>query len=237
MAENLRVPPDLHEGMISHVAPVPAGQSDTEVTNLMGAIAHARESAQSLAALQRTTKADRTLSPESAALRVRAQALRNAERIAARLDAARAQARAALDMYDSATSSPPAPRDAVALGLEAEIRASLKGMVKESDRKKAIADAFNAKDERILGAILRGPAFLSGLSDIEHASYRHRYQHEFHREATIIANRRRKALEAFDRAGGSFMRFAKQLTDDPLALRAEGAQADREAAEAALSGE
>lgn len=236
MAENLRVPPDLNEGMISHVAPVPAGQEDKEVTNLMGAIAHARESAQSLAALQRTAKADRTLSPESAALRVRAQALRNAERIAARLDAARAQATVALETFERTTAAPPPPRDAAALALEGEIRANLKNMT-ERERKDILAQAFVAKDETIIGAVLRGPAFLSGLSETELERRRHDYRKAFFPAESAAAERRRKALEAFDRAGGSFMRFAKQLTDDPLALRAEGAQAEREEAEAALSGE
>lgn len=233
MNDRARVPVDLNERMISHVAPVPAGTDDKETTELMNGIRYAREEAEKLIELRRTMQVDPTLSRDAAALRVRTVALQAAERVARRLDAARAQAAAALDTYDRVTSSPPAPRDQVALGIEAEIRASLKAM-KESDRKKVMADAFAGKDERVLGAVLRGPAFLSGLTDTEHGMQRHRYQREFHREATVTADRRRKALETFDRLGETFIRLARELTDDPLALRADQSVANREAAEAAL---
>jgi hypothetical protein len=231
-----RVPIDLHEQMITHVAPIPAGGDDPETMALVHGIKFAREEAERLVELQRVTRIDPALNRDSAALRVRTFALRGAERVAAKLDAARTLAATALDTYDRATSSPPAPRDNVALGLEAEIRVSMKGMP-ASDRKKVIADAFAAKDERVLGALLRGPAFLSGLSPAEHDAQRRRYQREFHAAASVAADRHRKALEAFDRAGNSFMRLTRAMTDDPLALRAETASADREAAEAAIKGE
>ena len=97
-----------------------------------------------------------------------------------------------------------------------------------------IDGAFASRDMLVLGALLRGPAFLSGLSDTELAAARHRYRREFHNEASASADTKRKALEAFDRAGNSFVRLTKGMTDDPLATRAETAQAAREAAESAV---
>lgn len=233
MSNRTRVPMDLHEGTISHVAPIPEGVEDLETAGLMTGIRLAREEAEKLLEAQRALKADATLSPESAALRVRTATLQSAERIAKRLDAPRAQATAAVESYERATHAPVAPRDPAQLNLEAEIRANLKSM-SESERKAVLADAFREKNLAVIGAVLRGPAFLCGLTTTEQEIRRREYRRTFHPKETADAERRRRALEAFDRAGTSFVRLAAELTDDPLAKRAEAAVAARETAEAAL---
>lgn len=227
--QELKVPLDLSSDVIAHAAALPAGIEDSEIAALTSTLRDARSGADSLVNLVKAVRADPTLSQEAAAMRVRQQALRVAQAATKKLDISRARAAAALDAHERATRAPAAPSDAVALALEGEIRSSLRWM--KGGRDKVIADAFDAGDKQVIGAVLRGPSFLSGSPPAKVEWLRERYRREFFPKETEQADRRKKALDAFDRAGGSFVRFVKRLTDDPLAMRAEDAKTAREQAE------
>ncbi len=233
MDDELRVPVDLDERVIAHVAPIPLGEKDVEVEGLAEAVRLARTTALQLLELRKTSRADRSMTQEAAALRVRAAALKQAERVAARMDAARASAAGAVEQAMISTGTPGAPRDNVALALETEIRASLKAM-SDVDRQKAIAAAFEAKDEAVIGAVLRGPSFLTGMGPAQLDAARHRYRQTFHGETAKIAERRQKAVEAADRAGKLFVGLIRRLTESRSISHAARQQQAREQAETAL---
>src|SRR5690606_5566658 len=134
------------------------------------------------------------------------------------------------------TSCPPPPRDAVALGLEQEIRARLAAMP-ESERKDAIDQAFTERNEAVIGAVLRGPAMLVGMSPARHDVVRARYQREFHGIDLARRERITKALDAVERGGTAFMGIVRAAANDPAARVAAKRKEKRDAALAAHSKE
>lgn len=92
--------------------------------------------------------------------------------------------------------------------------------------------AIERGDDAVIGAVLRGPAFLTGLSEAELAVRqstwrRIRFPEEFNRE-----NRLKKAMEATEAAGRSFLTFVKSVADGEAARLADAAQQRARAAEA-----
>lgn len=244
MADDLKIPLEVHEGLItrhdverpapSRLIPVdPNDRPDPEIAAMGSAMAYARQQAASILEVRKRLQADATLTPEAQALRLRSVATQAASAVATRLDASRAQASAAVEASRAAINRPPAPRDSVALGLETEIRSSLKAM-DDDQRAAVIATAFEQKDLSVIGAVLRGPSFLSGLAPSKLPLMQERYAREFHGDEFERTERRAKALEQFDRSGGSFLRFTQKLVSDPVAKLAEANLKAREEAEAAL---
>lgn len=117
-------------------------KADAAFTDLSAAMKFAREQATSLVNLERAALADRTLTHEGALLQIANAAPKSGERVAMRLDAARAKAKAEIDGIAKRTASPPSLKDAVGLGLEQETRARLASMP-EKERRDAVARAFS----------------------------------------------------------------------------------------------
>lgn len=129
--------------------------------------------------------------------------------------------------------SPPPPQDQLALSMEAEIRSRLAAMP-EAERDKAVDGAFAEKNLTIISAILRGPAFLSGISPAKHAMARHRYGATFHAEELARRDRLKSALDATERSGQSFVRFVTQVATNQAVTVAE-AQSNARSAEQAVA--
>lgn len=232
----LRPPQDIHEAAVEqHYARAPSGEveSDSAIATLAVAIRATRLNSESLAAYADTLAKDRLLSPDAARLKLRDNALKLAEATAKKLDEAKARVQREIEEIDALTSTPPAPRDQLSAGLEAEIRARL-AILPEKARDEAIGKAFAEKDRNIVAAVLRGPALLVGLSQARHDMVRHRYRTTFHPEETERRKRLTAALEATERGGHSFLKFITDAATGPATQIAEAA-ANAQAAEQAIA--
>lgn len=211
----------------------PAYQPDAVVLGMAAALKEAREKGNQLLDLKKRLLADTTLTPEDAALRLRTGATSVAEAVVAKLDASRDSAAAALDAYAKSTGIPPAPANALAASMEAELRAHLK-TASEKDRNAIIEEAFATKDVSVLGAILRAHPALSGIAPAKMTLLRERYRKTFHSVETAQAERRRQALEQINVSGRAYVKFIEKLIESPKAKLAEANRRAREEAEAAL---
>ncbi|MBB2699168.1 UNVERIFIED_ORG: hypothetical protein GGI66_003850 [Rhizobium esperanzae] len=231
----LRPPQDIHEATVEqHYARAPNGEveRDASIATLATAVATTRQNSENLAAYADTLSKDRLLSPDAARLKLRDNALRLAEATAKKLDEAKALVQRQIEEIDTLTSTPPALRDQLSAGLEAEIRARLASM-QEKARDDAISKAFAEKDNTIIAAVLRGPALLVGLSQARHDMVRHRYRETFHPEETARRRRLAAALEATERSGNSFIGYIATATTGSAIQIAE-ASANAQAAEQAI---
>ncbi|PDT07866.1 hypothetical protein [Rhizobium sp. M1] len=231
----LRPPPDIHEAAVEqHYARAPSGEveKDAAIATLAVAIRTTRLNSENLAAYADTLSKDRLLSPDAARLKLRDNALKLAEATAKKLDEAKALVQRQIEEIDALTSTPPALRDQLSAGLEAEIRARLASM-QEKARDEAIGKAFAEKDATIIGAVLRGPALLVGLSQVRHDMVRHRYREMFHPEETARRRRLAAALETTERSGHSFIGYIATATTGAATQIAE-ASANAQAAEQAI---
>lgn len=222
----LKKPPiDIHEAAISSIID---DEGDDIGRTLTRAARVARDNAARLATLGEALAADATLPDAAKRARLREAALGLGSRVAAELDKARSVAEAELASIASATAAPPAPRDPGALAIEAELRAALRQMTHE-DRRAALAD------DRVLGAAMRGPALLAGMSEAEAAATAEAYRKRAHPAAAARVDKIARARDALDRVGKSFMGY----TAKAAALGEMDAQHQRvaEAAMAAVKGE
>lgn len=231
----LKVPPGLNEQAVEHFAvrDRKSGRiADEEVGALASAVKLAREEAIRLSHLEMATLADPTQTREAGLLQLANAAVRSGERIAAPLDAARAKVAARIAEIEKRISAPPAPRDALALSIESEVRARLAAM-SDKDRSAAIDAALKAGDAVVVGAVLRGPALLTGLSDARHEMLRHSYRARFHKAEADRVSALRKALEATERMGNLFVSVVREATGSPAARLAASNKEIREQALAA----
>ncbi|TRC76891.1 hypothetical protein FJV83_24175 [Mesorhizobium sp. WSM4307] len=219
----LNVPIDLDERMIDQFAETDplTGKpvADPVVSGLSDAVRLAREQAKSLAALEAAALADKTTAFEASILRVASAAEKSGGRVATQLDAARTKAMTEIANIERRTGSPPPPKDSIALGIEAEIRARLASMTPK-DRDAAISKAKAEGNEVIIAAVLRGPAMLVGLSEAEQNLMRHAYRERFHKADYARLTRLNKALEATDRSGRLFVKIVRTAIDSPAAILA-----------------
>jgi hypothetical protein len=230
----LKLPPSLHEGMVEQFAKRDRHTGrivdDEYIGGLSRAVKLARESADALANLEQAALADSTQTREAALLQVSGAALKSGERVAKALDAARGRVQAEIALIDRQTGTPPPPKDAVEVSLESDIRNRLSQMPTK-ERDDVLSEALATNNAMILGAVLRGPAMLSGLTNTRMDILRARYRKQFHAEATARREALAKALEATNRAGNLFVGLIKQATEEPAVQLAAAAVKARKAAE------
>ncbi|MFL5011412.1 hypothetical protein [Rhizobium sp.] len=232
----LRPPQEIHEAAVEqHYARAPSGEveKDAAIASLATAVRTTRINSESLAGYADTIAKDRLLSPDAARLKLRENALKLAEATAKKLDEAKALVQQEIAEISARTSTPPAPRDQLSAGLEAEIRARLAGM-QEKARDEAIGKAFAEMDTNIIAAILRGPALLVGMSQTRHDIVRRRYRITFHPDEEARLKRLTAALEATERSGRSFIDYIATATTGSATQIAEAA-ANAQAAEQAIA--
>ncbi|MEZ2219628.1 hypothetical protein [Rhizobium sp. RCC_161_2] len=232
----LKPPIDIHEAAVErHYARSPSGEvvGDAALAALVAAVRLTRQNSEALASYADTLASDRLLAPTAARLRLRDNALKLAEATARKLDEAKARAQREVEEADTLTSMPPAPRDALTAGLEAEIRGRLAAL-SDKTREEVVSRAFEEKDLSIISAVLRGPAMLTGMSQARHDMVRNRYRTTFHPEATERRRRLADALEATERTGRSFINYIATATTG-AAIEIADASARSQAAEQAIA--
>lgn len=232
----LKVPLDIHESTMEQWQErSDKGElvADPAISRLSDAIKTTRTNCSTLVGLSDALAQDWTNSPQASALKLRGHALRLAEATAQKLDAAKEAVQGEIDTIVAAIGTPPLPGTQYAVGLEQEIRSRLAAMP-EKAREEAISKAFAAKDQTVIGAVLRGPAMLVGMSDERHAMVREHYRREFHPVEYARYRRLRGAMETMVRTGQSFLGFIGGVVNSESANLAEAAVANARAAEIAV---
>ena len=92
-----------------------------------------------------------------------------------KIDAARERTLKEIAKIEAETYSPPEPKHVSGSMLEAEIRNALAAM-KPKERANAIHEAIENGDDATVGAIMRGPLLLTGLTASEREIMRHRWR-------------------------------------------------------------
>ena len=206
--------------------------ADDDLDTLAGALRHAHGQAEQVLALSKALRADPTKSPSAVALTLREKGLKAGEQAAQSLDRARNCLAATLARLSEQTAAPLLARDAGAMMLEGEIRSALARM-SAKDRTSAIGQAFEDGEDSVIGAVLRGPALLSGLAPDQRQMLQDRYRRERHPQEADRIIRLTKALDGLERGAAALLGFTEAIVTTPRALAAEQAA---ERTEQALAG-
>ena len=196
--------------------------ADDDLDTLAGALRYAHGQAEQVLALSRALRADPTKSPSAVALTLREKGLKAGEQAAHSLDQARNRLSATVARLSAETAAPLLIRDAGAMMLEGEIRAALARM-SPKDRTAAIGQAFDDREDSVIGAVLRGPALLSGLGTDQRQMLQDRYRRERHPQEADRIMRLTKALDGLERGAAALLDFTKAVVTAPHALAAEQA--------------
>jgi hypothetical protein len=196
---------------------------DPAIGGLARAMKLAREKAATMAAVSDDVMADTTQTPAANAIRAHKRILDLANEVTAALDKARDHARAEVAKIEQETSAPPVPRDAASLQLEGETRTWLRTLP-DDKRAAAVETALNAGDDLTVGALLRGPAGLSGISPATRELYRGQWRERRFPDQTARMRRIGKAVADVERGGKALLRFVRDLTESPTAQIAAAAQ-------------
>lgn len=196
--------------------------ADDDLDTLAHALRHAHGQAEQVLALSKALRADPTKSPSAVALTLREKGLKAGEQAAQSLDQARNRLSATVARLSAETAAPLLIRDAGAMILEGEIRAALARM-SPKDRAAAIGQAFDDGEDSVIGAVLRGPALLSGLGTDQRQMLQDRYRRERHPQDADRIMRLTKALDGLERGAVALLDFTKAIVTAPHALAAEQA--------------
>jgi hypothetical protein len=197
------------------------------IDTIAGAVKIAREQAESLVHLEGVTLADKSQPHAVGLLQLSNAAMRSAERVARALDGARAKALNEIERIDRRTSTPPPPRDSLALSLESEMRARLAAMP-EKQRDEAIAQAFKEQDTALVHAVMRGHAMLVGLGKAKHDLLRYRFMQEFFPGDYARKQKLQKVLDRLTESGNLFVSIIRAATEAPGVQLAAAAKQQRE---------
>ncbi|MGV3553204.1 hypothetical protein [Rhizobium sp.] len=232
----LKVPLDIDERIFEQwqdVAPDGALIPDASVARLADAVKATRTNCGTLVGLADALAADRTTPSETSALKLRGHALAVAEKTAQRLDSAKEAVATEIENLSVAMGTPPLPGTPYAVSLEQEIRSRL-CVLQEKERDAVIGKAFADKDTTILGAVLRGPPMLTGVSEPRHNMIREQYRRDFHPAEYARYGRLRGAMEAMERTGHVFVDFIGGIVNSETMNVAEASVAATKAAELAV---
>jgi hypothetical protein len=111
--------------------------------------------------------------------------------------------------------------------LQTEIRTSLFNLNREERRKLILA---NLNDRAVMGAVLRAPAFLSGISPEEQADFRRQWAQANHPMEVARREHIARALSAAESGGQLLLSYTLSLYSSHVVERGEAAE--RRAAEA-----
>jgi hypothetical protein len=179
--------------------------------------------------LREALQADSTTAPAAKALRLRDAALKAGEQAAAAIDRARERALGELRRVQAETIPAAPASDA----LSAEIRAALRG-ADDRQRARMIDQAVRAGDGATIGAVLAGPAYLSG--GVAHDVVARAWRAQHHPAELDRIERVTTALQQLELGSSGMLSWVESAASDADALAAERAQAGVREAEAALAG-
>lgn len=229
--KTLKVSPSIDERMIEQYfdrAPTDT-QPDPIFMGMAAAVRDARDNAHALAALADAAYADRSQTAAAAALQVRDSATARGTNVATKIDTALSRADETISAIERTTAAPPPPREAAAIALDAEIRGGLQRM-DDDGRSAAVNAALKSGNMSVIGAVLRGPAFLSGMSDNQLELLRARYRQQQFPKETERLERMRKAVAATRTAATAFVGLVNDAANSKFANNADAARRKREAA-------
>jgi hypothetical protein len=196
-------------------------ESDDALAAMEQGMAAGRKAAEQIAAVVNALAADQSQTAGSAAIKARTVALQLGEKAANTFDQLVSETRREISALEDSMN--PAI-DAGALQIESEVRQRLAAMTNE-DRAEAISKAISDGDELTIGAITRGPAWLSGLSKVEVEFRRGQWWQKRWPAEYARLERLKRAEECVDRAGKSMVAFVRRIADQPGAALAEAAAA------------
>lgn len=206
--------------------------ADAEMDALERALQATESQVTQLRNLQQALTADHSRPAVVRAVELRTAAQRVGERGAAALDPAIARGRRVVDELGSALHGPGLPTGPGAVALESEIRARLAELV-PAERSKAVEDAIERlRGDPVAAAVLRAPAFVSGLTAAQLEAHRLRWQTLYEPERLDRRVRLHKAVIAAERGGAALVALVKGIVTNPAAA---GAATAAEAAIAAGS--
>ncbi len=200
-------------------------ERDDVLDALADAMRAARADAEKIAAAADAIMADATHTRAANAKRTRDHALKVAEGAARRLDVATKAATETLAEIAAGTTTPAAPEDEVGLGIERSMIERFATM-DAAARSKIISAALERGDDATLGAALRGPAWLVGMSDTEQATHREKWRRKRFPDLCERADRIKRAVAATERGGQLLVEFADSFSGS------DAAHAERTAAAA-----
>ena len=215
---DLRLPLALHEATVEQYRRKDVSP-DAELEALGSAMAQARQDIERLAAFAEAVSADRRAPLQAK----RSTATSGSEGGRACRGSPRSGTRPRREgcrTDQNSNVAPPRQRTMPPPGWRSRSRQRLAAMPHE-DRGKVIAAAIKDDDDLMVGAILRAPPMLSGMSQVEQ-NYRRalwrqrRYPNEVDREQRL-----EKAVAALDRGGAAMLAFIRTMTASPEAEAAE----------------
>jgi hypothetical protein len=153
-----------------------------------GAMIRAREAAEHALDAQQKIMGNVMRTPVANMREARKVTFDHFEQAAKKIDAARDRAEREVARIEAETSAPPEPKHVSGTMLEAEIRSALAAMKSEA-RTAALIAAVEKGDDQTLGAALRGPTLLTGLSEAEREALRLKWRQK-HFPGERIAEKR-----------------------------------------------
>jgi hypothetical protein len=239
VAPPIRAPMIINEALIEkHFARDPITRelvADDVLGEMAAAMKAARVGAEQMAEVHASVSANTSMLPDARTLQIRKTVTTLGERAAARLDGARSKALAELDRLRRETSAPPVPGNQLIAALEAESRSALRSMGAKH-RGRVIHSAIENGDDVVVGAILRGPPMLSGLTDAEREMRRSVWRKKRHPGVLDREERLGRAVAALERGGSGLIALVADITDSPSAKRAAATAAAAHAAIEAAAG-
>lgn len=212
------VPPSLDPRLVSRHR---TADRDPDLEVIVGAVGSAQELARAIGDLERRLDADLTRTPSARAVLMAEHAPAIAARGAEAIDAAMARVREAEAKLARRIAAPEG-----ATNFDAETRARLAER-SLSARRALVEEALASGDEIVLGAILRAPAFLSGLSSAEVERARDAWQRA---ARPAEAARLRGAIADAERAGAALLGVAAAYVSAPGVAEAADKRAAADAA-------
>jgi hypothetical protein len=149
------------------------------------------------------------------------------------IDAAVQSAQQEIAAIKSKLRGPTPSRDRAIESRQAELRERL-ALLPEERRKAIIDEAVKNDDQLLLGAVLHGYAWESGMSDPEISIVRHNWASKHHAADLDRLERLSKAVEDANRAGSVAISFVDGLTNADLVAKAEAMEKQATAALAAV---
>lgn len=172
---------------------------DQILDGLVKATTVARDGAKLIADTDNALHADKTLTPAALRLARRQQAKKRGDVMEAQLNNVIDRAETAIAATRQRINAPEKPKLLPDLTYAEEIRRSFKRM-SEKEREKEIGTALAELDFTVIGALLHGAPFLSGLSKARLELLRSEYQRQFHYDDLMKLKRQEAALELTRRA-------------------------------------
>jgi hypothetical protein len=233
-----RPPLALHEAGVDRYQPRdPRTQEvilDPDLTAASAAMKIARGAAEQLAAAADALARDPSRTPATAGIELRRLAPVAGERATKALDVAGDRLRRAIVDIGERTA-PAGPKTAEAVQLAAEVRAAVAKM-SAADRSTFLAEATAAGDELTIGAVIRAPGILSGLSAPAQEALRAGWRAARHPAEAARAERLSRALAVVEGAGEAAVAFVRAIVANPAAELAEARQGEADRAIRAVKG-